>query len=151
MNSSPYRKKNCSYSNWKNNCSNCQYFSWTMKIQIIKNYWDMEIIGNRRKMCVKSELGLRLSRCFWKSLYSKNRPNFCRLGLISKVCNIKCVKSEHGLTLSRLYAYRIFKIFFLFFLLSAGRQLQNWPKLENAKKLYCPQYKLRFLERKNTG
>ena len=42
-------KKLFLYSNWKNNCSNWHYFSWTMNIQIIKNYWDMEIIGNRRK------------------------------------------------------------------------------------------------------
>ena len=42
-------KKLFFYSNWKNNCSNRNYFSWTMNIQIIKNYWDMEIIGNRRK------------------------------------------------------------------------------------------------------
>jgi hypothetical protein len=38
------------YSNWKNKCSDCHYFSCTMNIQIIKNYWDMEIIGNRRKI-----------------------------------------------------------------------------------------------------
>jgi hypothetical protein len=25
---------------------------WTMKFQIIKNFWDMEIIGNRRKMSI---------------------------------------------------------------------------------------------------
>ena len=34
---------------WKKNCPNCHHFSRTMNIQIIKNYWDMEIIGNRRK------------------------------------------------------------------------------------------------------
>ena len=29
---------------------------WTMKFQIIKNFWDMEIIGNRRKKKVNSSL-----------------------------------------------------------------------------------------------
>jgi hypothetical protein len=47
-------KKLFLYSNWKNNCSNCHYFSWTMNIQIIKNYWDMEIIGNRWKILFMS-------------------------------------------------------------------------------------------------
>ena len=47
-------------------------------------------------MCIKSELGLSLSRCKWKSLFSKNRPYFYRLGIILKVCNM-CFKSELGL------------------------------------------------------
>ena len=44
----------------KNNCSIFSTFCWTMKFQIIKNYWDMEIIGNRRKIKILSnseELG----------------------------------------------------------------------------------------------
>ena len=42
MNSSPYWKKIVLMEKKLSQL-------WTMNIQIIKNYWDMEIIGNRRK------------------------------------------------------------------------------------------------------
>ena len=47
MNSSPYWKKNCS--SVRKKIVPTDHFKGTMKIQIIKNYWDMEKIGNRRK------------------------------------------------------------------------------------------------------
>ena len=35
-----------------------EHFKGTMKIEIIKNYWDMEIIGNRRKKNISIEFVL---------------------------------------------------------------------------------------------
>ena len=63
---------------WKNNCPNCQYYSRTMKIQIIKNYWDMEIIGNRRKMTyLKFQFSTSSSICIGRFITIVISQAFC--------------------------------------------------------------------------
>ena len=66
---------------WKKNCPNRHYISWTMNIQKIKNYWDIEIIGNRRKMVIIYVLQVLLD-------YSK--PWHHGREIISKVAIICC-------------------------------------------------------------